>query len=137
MNKFNFSILLLVSGILFETAVNAQITKLADYQNTKSATIGVFQGITFKEGGFSGMYPIPGTDNKEFWVCSDRGVNVDCANANPATCKPTYDKMYCFPTYASKFHRIRIKNNEIEILQTITIKTPSGGNSSGLIGGTC
>lgn len=116
-----------------DSLLTAQIVKLKDVQNNNSPNIGLFQGINFKEGGFSGLYPIQGTNNKEYWVCSDRGVNVDCANANPSTCKPTYDKLFCFPYYAPKIHRIRIQNDAIEILQSITIKNPNNGNASGII----
>lgn len=52
---------------------NAQIAKIKDYQNNVSANIGTYQGINFREAGFSGLYPIPGTEGREFWVCSDRG----------------------------------------------------------------
>lgn len=111
----------------------SQFTMLQDFQNINSNAIGTFQGVNFREAGFSGLFPIPETNNKEFWVCSDRGVNIDCANANPNGCKPTYDKMYCFPNYAPKIHRIRIHNNEIQILQTITVKRPNGTPASGII----
>ena len=111
----------------------AQITLVQDYENTVSPTIGTFQGIEFKEAGFSGLYAIPGTNGKEFWTVSDRGVNVDAANANPSTCRPTYDKIYGFPTYAPKIHRIRLNGSSVEILQTITMKRPDGTNASGII----
>ncbi|MGB3083107.1 MAG: esterase-like activity of phytase family protein, partial [Saprospiraceae bacterium] len=112
---------------------NSQIAMLQDYQNNSSAFIGTYKGVDFREAGFSGLFPIPETNNKEFWVCSDRGVNVDCANANLAACRPTYDKMYSFPSYAPKIHRVRIQNNILEILQTITVKRPDGGPASGII----
>lgn len=123
--------ILTMSFLLQES--NSQITFLGDFKNTSSPVIGTFQGIQFREAGFSGLYPIPGTNNREFWVCSDRGVNVDCANANPAACKPTYDKMYCFPNYAPKIHRIQLNGNSIEILQSITVKRPDGTAASGII----
>ena len=112
---------------------NAQINKLQDYENKKSATIGSFQGITFKEGGFSGLFAIPNTNGKEFWTVSDRGVNVDAANANTPSCKPTYDKIYAFPNYAPKIHRIKIQGDSVQILQTITIKRPNGTTATGII----
>lgn len=112
---------------------NAQITLLQDYKNTTSPTIGTFQGIRFREAGFSALYVIPGTNGKEFWTCSDRGVNIDAANANPASCRPTYDKIYSFPSYAPKIHRIKLNGDSIQILQTITMKRPSGTNASGII----
>lgn len=119
--------------LVITTTTNAQINLLQDYQNLVSQTIGTAQGITYREAGFSGLYPIPNTNGKEFWVCSDRGVNIDAANANPSACRPTYDKMYMFPSYAPKIHRIRVYNGVIDILQTITIKRPSGSTASGII----
>ncbi|MBP6458678.1 MAG: esterase-like activity of phytase family protein [Crocinitomicaceae bacterium] len=112
---------------------NAQINKMQDYENKKSATIGSFHGITFKEGGFSGLFAIPNTNGKEFWTVSDRGVNVDAANANTPSCKPTYDKIYAFPNYAPKIHRIKIQGDSVQILQTISIKRPNGTTATGII----
>ncbi len=112
---------------------SAQISLLKDYINHTSAPIGIFQNIPFREGGFSSLYPVPETNSKEFWTISDRGVNVDAANANPAACHPTYDKIYGFPGYAPKIHRIRIDGDSIEILKTITMKRPNGGTASGLL----
>lgn len=113
----------------------AQVIKLADHTNSQSATIGTFQGITFKEAGFSGLYPIPNTNGKEFWTVSDRGMNVDAANANPTACRPTYDKLYGFPSYTPKIHRIRLNtaDSSIQILKTITLKRPDGTNTTGII----
>lgn len=116
--------------LLSSVSSNAQITLLQDYKNNSSAPIGTFQGIQFREAGFSGLYAIPGTDGKEFWTCSDRGVNVDAASANPAACRPTYDKIYGFPKYAPKIHRIRLENGVVQILQTITMKRPNGTTAS-------
>ncbi|MBL0745593.1 esterase-like activity of phytase family protein [Chryseolinea lacunae] len=115
------------------TQVRAQITLLQDYQNNFSAPIGTFQGINFREAGFSGLSAIPGTNGKEFWTLSDRGVNVDAANANPAACRPTYDKIYGFPAYAPKIHRIRLNGDSVQILQTITMKRPDGITATGII----
>ena len=127
-------IALFVGCVFFLTKESkSQITKLQDYENGTSATIGTYQGITFKEGGFSGLYPIPGTNGTEFWTCSDRGPNIDCANANLPACRPTYDKMYPFPTYAPKIHRIRISGNQVTILQTIPIRNHKLGYATGVI----
>ncbi len=112
---------------------SAQITLLQDYKNYTSPAIGTFQGISFREGGFSALFPIAGTNGKEFWTCSDRGVNVDCASANPAGCTPTYDKMFCFPNYAPKIHRIRLNGDSVQILQTITMKRPNGTPATGVL----
>lgn len=126
---------LICAGLLLlgQKESKAQISLLQDYKNNRSATIGTFQGISFREAGFSGLYPIPGTNGKEFWTCSDRGVNVDAANANPSTCRPTYDKIYGFQNYAPKIHRIRLNGDSVQILQTITMKRPGGTNATGLL----
>jgi hypothetical protein len=113
---------------------NAQISLLRDYENNESAPIGTFQGINFREAGFSGLHSIPNTNGKEFWTLTDRGVNVDAANANPEGCRPTYDKIYAFPSYAPKIHRIKLRDDgSIQILQSITLKRPNGTDASGII----
>src|SRR5262245_52816336 len=91
--------------LLISTTLHAQITLQHDYHNNTSAAIGTYDGINFREGGFSGLYPIAGTNGTEYWTLSDRGPNVDDASANPAACHPTYDKMFIFPNYAPKIHR--------------------------------
>lgn len=134
MKKKLFLKLLGISALLAAGApTQAQISLLQDYKNFHSAPIGTYQGINFREAGFSGLYAIPGTDGKEFWVCSDRGVNVDAANANSSSCRPTYDKIYAFPNYAPKIHRIRLRGDSVQILQTITIKRPGGTTATGII----
>jgi len=135
--KRNLTQVLVCLGLtsLMQAESKAQISLLKDYSNYTTATIGTYQGITVKEAGFSGMYPIPGTDGKEFWIISDRGPNIDDANANTASCRPTYDKMFIFPTYAPKIHRVRLHNNgdSIQILRTITIKRPGGTPATGVL----
>lgn len=131
--KRNLQTALLCTFLLSSMGGQAQTTLLQDYVNKKSATIGTFQGIAFREAGFSSLYPIPNSNGKEFWTISDRGVNVDSKNANTADCRPTYDKMYAFPTYAPKIHRIRVAGDSIQILQTITMKRPDGTTATGLL----
>jgi hypothetical protein len=131
--NFNAFVLTFVVALLAQQQSKAQITLLQNYANNNSNTIGTYQGINFKEAGFSGLYPIANTKGKEFWTVSDRGVNIDAANANPSGCHPTYDKIYAFPNYAPKIHRIRINGDSIQILQTITIKRPNGTGATGLI----
>lgn len=125
----------LLAAVVIGSSVTsyAQITLKQDYENRSADTIGTFQGILFKEGGFSTLFPIPGTGGKEFWTCSDRGVNVDCASANPDGCHPTYDKMFCFPDYAPKLHHIKLDGDSVQILHTITMKRPDGTNARGVL----
>lgn len=128
------TLLLCFCGLsLIQTQGVAQITLMQDYTNNNSAAIGTFQGINFREGGFSSLYPIANTNGKEFWTISDRGVNVDAASANLPACRPTYDKLYGFPNYAPKIHRIRLNGDSIQILQTITMKRPNGTTATGLL----
>ncbi|MBL7713609.1 MAG: esterase-like activity of phytase family protein [Chitinophagaceae bacterium] len=129
-----FTTALLALGLLSGTTESrAQISKVADYKNNYSAPIGTFMGISFREAGFSALAVIPGTDGKEFWTCSDRGVNVDCASANPTGCKPTYDKLFCFPSYAPKIHRVKIQGDSVQILKTITVKRPNATATVGYL----
>ena len=114
-------------------SLRAQITRLVDYSNNASAPIGVHQSISIREGGFSGLTYIPGTNGKEFWVVSDRGLNVDCANANSSSCRPQYDKMYSFPSYGPKIFRIRLHGDSAQILRTIPIRRPDGTPATGLL----
>ncbi|MBO9700441.1 MAG: esterase-like activity of phytase family protein [Sporocytophaga sp.] len=131
--RLNTALLSIAVGLLTPLISKAQVSLLQDYVNNKSASIGTFQGINFREAGFSSLYPIANTNGKEFWTISDRGVNVDCANANPAECHPTYDKLYAFPNYAPKIHRIRVNGDSIQILQSITMKRPNGTSATGLL----
>ncbi len=134
MKRFTKKIAMLIALTTFiSIGVKAQINLLKDYQNNQSAPIGTFQNINFREAGFSGLFYIEGTNGKEFWTISDRGVNVDAANANTASCRPTYDKIYGFKNYVPKIHRIKIEGDSILILKTITMKRPDGNGASGLL----
>ncbi len=124
---------LMIVCLLGISSLHAQIIKLKDFTNYYSAPIGSYQGIAVREGGFSGMTVIPGTKGTEFWVVSDRGPNIDCGSANPAGCTPTYDKIYAFPNYAPKIHRIRLNGDSVQIMQTIVIKRPGSTAASGLL----
>lgn len=124
----------IAAGLLWSfSAVKGQVTLIKDYQNNFSPQIGNFQGINYRESGFSGLYAIPGTNGTEFWTVTDRGVNIDAANANLPGCRPTYDKMYAFPNYAPKIVRIRLQGDSIQILEVISIKRPNGMGATGLI----
>lgn len=125
-----FTLLLFILNYTFGIS---QITLIKDYQCKNSDPIGSYNNITFYEGGFSGLVSIPGTHGNEFWTCSDRGVNVDCANANPSQCRPGYDKLYCFPEYVPKIHRIRVQGDSIQIINSIAIKNHWKRDATGLL----
>jgi len=132
--KKNFKVVLgALTSVLMTQQVDAQVVKIKDYGFKQMAPIGTFQGIQFREAGLSGLFPIPNTNGKEFWTVSDRGVNVDAANANVAGCRPTYDKIYGFPTYAPKIHRVKLEGDSVRVLQTIAIKRPNGTTATGII----
>ncbi|TAE82263.1 MAG: hypothetical protein EAY81_09245, partial [Bacteroidetes bacterium] len=122
-----------VAIFTINTPVTQGVTKLQEFRNNTSPAIGTFQGINYREAGFSSLFAIPNTNGTEFWTCSDRGVNVDAANANTASCRPTYDKIYGFPSYVPKIHRIRLAGDSVQILNSITIKRPNGSGASGII----
>ncbi len=124
---------IVLSILVMTTVLPAQIVKLKDYTNYKSAPIGSYQGIPVREGGFSGLTVIPGTNGKEYWTVSDRGPNIDCGSANPAACPMQYDKLYAFPNYGPKIHRIRVNGDSVQILQTIPIRRPGGTPATGLL----
>ncbi|MDX2195956.1 MAG: choice-of-anchor I family protein [Cytophagales bacterium] len=97
--------------------------KIGDY------TLGTVTSPIY-EGGFSGLHYIPGTNGMEYYTLGDRGPNVeaDAANGNILT------KLFPFPTYAPKYHRIRLMgNNTISITSSVTFKRPGGTNLSGLV----
>jgi Esterase-like activity of phytase/Bacterial protein of unknown function (DUF839) len=132
--KKNFKVVLgALTSVLMTQQVDAQIAKIKDYGFKQMAPIGTFQGIQFREAGLSGLFPIPNTNGKEFWTVSDRGVNIDAANANVAGCRPTYDKIYAFPNYAPKIHRVKLEGDSVRVLQTIAIKRPNGTTATGII----
>ncbi|MCB0429453.1 MAG: esterase-like activity of phytase family protein [Flavobacteriales bacterium] len=122
------------SLLAFQQESQAQITLLQDYENDVSPAIGTFQGIDYRESGFSALYPIPGTNGTEFWTCTDRGVNIDAANANPAGCHPEYDKLYAFPAYAPKIIRLRLNaSGALDVLQVLPMRRPNGTPATGII----
>jgi hypothetical protein len=133
--------LFVIAIICFTSRMVGQITLDNIYENISSQTIGDYQGITFREGGFSSLQYIPNTNGTEFWTVTDRGVNIDAATANTGatasaqypTCIPTYDKIYAFPNYAPKIMKLKIVDNEVQILQMITIKRPNGNDATGIL----
>ncbi|MFM8437025.1 MAG: esterase-like activity of phytase family protein, partial [Candidatus Kapaibacterium sp.] len=120
-----------IAALTFD--IQAQIIRMMDYSNYSSAPIGVHQSISIREGGFSGLTYIPGTNGKEFWVVSYRGCNIDAANANLSACRPQYDKMYSFPSYGPKIFRLRLNGDSAQIIRTIPIRRPDGTPATGLL----
>lgn len=120
----------ILSLLLSSNISKAQITLKNVYQNNYSAFIGTSQGINYREGGFSGLCYIPGTQGIEFYTLTDRGLNIDAKNAS---CIPTYDKIFPFPSYNPKIFKVKIQGDSIQILNTITLKRPNGTGVTGLL----
>ncbi len=108
----------------------AQILLKQVYDNNYSQAIGVAGGINYREGGFSGLCVIPGTEGTEFYSLTDRGVNIDAKNAS---CTPSYDKIFPFPNYSPKIFRIKLKGDSVQILNSITLKRPNGSATTGIL----
>ena len=127
------NIILRTTALLFILSIStlkAQVQLKQVYKNNYSAAIGSFGGINYREGGFSGLCVIPGTEGKEFYTLTDRGVNIDAKNAS---CTPSYDKIYAFPTYHPKIFKVRIDGDSVQILNSITLKNPEGNGATGII----
>lgn len=97
------------------------------YTNNCSAAIGTCYGVSVREGGFSGLCYIPGTQ-LEFYTVSDRGFSLDASEKKDKD----KTKIVPFPDYSPKIHRIRLAGDSIQILQTMTVKRPDGTNATGL-----
>jgi len=89
--------------------------------------IGNWEGTNFFEGGFSGIAHIPGTDN-EFYLINDRGPNIPISDSSN---KNENIKLFPFPNYAQKLVRVKLKNEEIEILNMIPLVSP---NNQAIVG---
>lgn len=125
MKKLYLALSALVAGV----SANAQITLLQTYTNNTSVPVGSYQGVTMREAGFSSLYYIPGTQN-EFFTISDRGTNIDAGSANCAT--TGNEKIFPFPNYVPKMHRLKLTGDSIQILQTWNMRRPDSTNVSGL-----
>lgn len=86
-----------------------------------------FAGLPIYEGGISGMFTVPGSSN-EFYVIGDRGPNAD-ANNSPLAQGET--KVFVFPDYAPKMHRMVAENGTLNFVETLSIKQPNGNDLSG------
>jgi len=89
--------------------------------------IGTWQGSKFYEGGFSGLYYIPGT-NYEFYIVNDRGPNLEVQDSLDPN---KHIKLFPFPDYSQKLVRVRAEKNKLIVLQIDTLKSPFK-NLSGL-----
>ena len=100
---------------------------LASYDVLEAPVIGVY-GDTIREGGFSGLHYLPGTDN-EFLIVGDRGPNAD-AGSHPLATGSTL--VFPFPDYAPKVFHTKAQNGALQILGITPITRPDQQPGSGL-----
>lgn len=101
--------------------------ELETFDLSGTELIGTVNGLDIHEAGVSGMYHVPGTTN-EFYVVGDRGPNAD-ANNHPLAVGET--KVFVFPDYAPKMHRMVANDGNLSFVQTTAIKNPNGDELSG------
>jgi hypothetical protein len=82
--------------------------------------IGTFQNQLLREGGFSGLHYIPGSD-LEFYIVTDRGPNVSLKNL-PNVPKDEHVMFFPFPDYSQKIMRIKLEDSTIRVLEIHPIK---------------
>jgi hypothetical protein len=87
--------------------------------------IGDYEGVTFFEGGFSGIYYIPDSNN-EYYLINDRGPNIPASNHPQAGNREI--KLFPFPYYSQKLTRVKLENGQVRILDikpiSVEAKTP-------------
>ncbi|MFM9984889.1 MAG: choice-of-anchor I family protein [Flavobacteriales bacterium] len=100
-----------------------------EYTLLNSPVIGTSEGVEIHEGGFSGLFYVPGSEN-EFYAINDRGPNADANQNIHAGDEPVV--VFATPEYAPKISRIQAINNEINILESNEILRPDGTSTTGL-----
>ncbi len=70
------------------------------------------------EGGFSGLYPVPGVPN-QFWTVSDRGPNGDTFTVGDTTRRPFFS-----PAFTPSIYRVQVdtKKGEMRIMARTPLK---------------
>lgn len=82
-----------------------------------SISIGKVEDIEFFEGGFSGLTYVTNSEN-EFLAINDRGPNLKYKVDSIA-----YDvKIFPFPNYHPKIFKLKIEDNQLVIVDTLSIK---------------
>lgn len=120
-------ILLLAVSVAAFCHATSQVS-VKKYTNHSSALIGIIQGVPVRESGFSGLCHVPGTE-MEFYTISDRGFTVD---ADKTMCGKGKEKVIPYPAYCPKIHRIKLAGDSIQILKSLSVKRPDGGDATGL-----
>ena len=93
------------------------------------ATIGEWNDFKLTEGGFSGIYFIPGTD-LEFYMINDRGPNIPMSQLPLANGREV--KVFPFPAYAQKLVHFKLSDGKLSVLQTHALRYSDEQGFSGL-----
>lgn len=82
----------------------------------------------------SGAFHKDNDDKNVIYTITDRGINIDCKETKNILkdefCKK--GKVFPYPKFTPSIYKLKIKDGGIEILETITLKTSSGKNISGV-----
>ncbi|ASM36159.1 esterase-like activity of phytase family protein [Campylobacter sputorum] len=82
----------------------------------------------------SGAFHKDNDDKNVIYTITDRGINIDCKETKNILkdefCKK--GKVFPYPEFTPSIYKLKIKDGGIEILETITLKTSSGKNISGV-----
>jgi len=107
---------------------NPNVTKLECLVYKTPHLLGVYAGRNIYEGSIgSGLFYIPGSD-REFYMVSDRGPNIDAEGLNSGNSA----KIFAIPGYVPKIYRVKVQGDTIALLDSIKFKNPSGNFVSGL-----
>jgi hypothetical protein len=91
-------------------------------------TIGSWNGTPLYEGGFSGLYPVPGTVN-EYYTVTDRGPNADATNHPLADGNTLF---FPIPNYQPTIVRMVQNNTEWTFGSSLGLQNPDGIPVSGI-----
>lgn len=137
-NKYGRDLLLVsneVSGSIsiFEVSIDLTADPVDEFDLTtfnfpSAQVIGNYNGMTFHEGGISGLHHVKDTDD-EFYMITDRGVNAIANNHALAT---GATKFFPFPTYSPKIFKVKAIENNLNIINTMEINSPNGLPVSGI-----
>lgn len=95
---------------------------------TDPQQVASFNGLPIFQGGFSGLYPVPGTNN-EFYTITDRGPNAD-ASAHPLASGNTV--FFPQPSYSPSIVRMLKTPTEWVFVSAMPIRQPNGEPVSGI-----
>lgn len=102
---------------------NQGSTRYIRYEITGLPEIGVFEGVTLFEGGFSSLEVSPFARN-EFYVVTDRGPNLKVKNE---ITKGEEVKLFPLPDYLPKIIKLRFTETEMEYVGGYPIQHPHTG----------